>query len=343
VGIMETTGGTKMSLFRNVLLVFIALIASARAEVNAVRIAMPYGLAYLPTYVVIDRQLIQKYAQEAGLGDIKVTFRNMASGPVTSDLILADDADIGMGGWGPAFIMWDKTRGAGKVRGIMPLSSSPLSLLSTDPRIKSLRDFRDGDKIAISAIKVTDQAVTLEMAAAKEWGWDQRFRLDPLTVSMSNPDGVTALLSGGKEVMNHLTNVPFSVMEIESGKTHLVMTSDDYTKPGSSGTVMYASGHFHDPNPKLYAAVVAAFEEAIVFIGKDPKAAAEIYVGHEPQKRETGWIESMIRDPKVISYSSTPRGIKEHADFMFAVGTLKNKAESWKDLFWDNMRDRDGD
>jgi hypothetical protein len=31
-----------------------------------------------------------------------------------------------------------------------------------------------------------------------------------------------------------------------------------------------------------------------------------------------------------------------HADFMHDVGTLKNKAASWKDLFWDNMWTKDG-
>ena len=314
----------------------------ARAEVDTVRIAMPYGLVYLPTYIVVDKQLIQKYATAAGLGDIKVTLRNMASGPVTSDMILANDADIGMGGWGPAFIMWDKTRGENKVRGIMPLSSSSIVMLSNDPRIKTLRDFREGDKIGISAIKVTDQAVTLQMAAAKEWGWDERFRLDPLTISVSNPDGMAALLSGQTELRNHFTIVPFSVIEEESGKVHRVMTSDDYMTPGSSGTVMYASARFHDPNPKLYAAVAAAFEEAIKFIAQDPKAAAEVYVGHEPQKRPLSWVEDIIRDPKQITYSSTPRGIKEHADFMFKLGTLKNQPTSWKDMFWDNVWDRDG-
>jgi NitT/TauT family transport system substrate-binding protein len=343
MGTMETTGGAEMIFLRNVLIVLIALAAApAHAEVDTVRIAMPYGLVYLPVYVVADRQLIQKHAKEAGLGDITVTVRNMASGPVTSDLILAGDADIGMGGWGPAFIMWDKTRGPQKVRAIMPLSSSAIVMLSTDPRIKSLRDLQEGDKIGISAIKVTDQAVSLQMAAAKEWGWDQRFRLDPLTVSISNPDGMAELLSGQKEMRNHFTIVPFSVMEEESGKVHRVMTSEDYLTAGSSGTLMYASARFHDPNPKLYAAVVAAFEEAITFIGQDPKTASEIYVNHEPQKREAAWVEKLIRDPKVITYSSTPRGIKEHADFMAAAGTLKNKPESWKDLFWDNMKDRDG-
>jgi NitT/TauT family transport system substrate-binding protein len=341
---VETTGGDEMNRIRGVLGVVMLMLASAsvRAEVDTVRIAMPYGLSYLPTYVVIDRQLIQKHAAAAGLGDIKVTQRNMASGPVTSDMILANDADIGMGGWGPAVIMWDKTQGAQKVRGIMPLSSSAIVMLSIDPRIKSLRDFKDGDKIGISAIKVTDQAVTLQMAAAKEWGWDQRFRLDPLTISVSNPDGMVALLSGQTEVKNHFTIVPFSVLEEESGKVHRVMTSDDYVPPGSSGSVMYASARFHDPNPKLYAAVAAAFEEAIAFIGQDPKAAAEIYLNHEPQKRDLAWIEKIITDPKQITYSSTPRGIKEHADFMFKSGTLKHQAESWKELFWENVWDHDG-
>lgn len=316
--------------------------APVRAETDTVRFAMPYGLSYLPVYVALERQLIQKHAKAAGLDGIKATLRHMASGPMTSDLILAGDADIGMGGWGPAFIMWDKTKGARKVRAITPLSGSTIVLLSVDPRIKSLRDFREGDRIAMSAIKVTDQAVTLQMAAAKEFGWDQRFRLDPFTVSMSNPDGMVALLSGQNEVKNQFAIVPFSVILLESGKTHVVMTSDDYVTPGSTGAVMYTTALFHDTNPKLYGAIAAAFEEAFAFIAADPRGAAEIYMVHEPQKRDTAWVEKIIRDPKQIFYSSTPRGIREHADFMFRIGTLKNQPESWRELFWENMHGKDG-
>jgi NitT/TauT family transport system substrate-binding protein len=148
----------------------------ARAESNQVRIVMPYGLAYLPTYVAVDGGLIEKHAKAAGLDDIKVTLVHMASGPASSDLLLSGDADIAMGGFGPAFILWDKTRGAGKVRIVTPQSSSPIWLLTNDPRIQSIRDFGPNDRIAVSAIKVTAQALALEMAAAKEWGWDQRFR-----------------------------------------------------------------------------------------------------------------------------------------------------------------------
>jgi NitT/TauT family transport system substrate-binding protein len=336
-----------MSLLRSLLLGLVALTplataTPARAEADAVRIAMPFGLVYLPVYVAADRHLIEKHAAAAGLGDVKVSVRNLASGPVTSDLILAGEADIGMGGWGPAFVMWDKTSGANKVRAIMPLSSAAMVMYSNDPRIHSLRDLREGDKIGVTAIKVTDQAVTLQMAAAKEWGWDQRFRLDPLTVSISNPDGMAAVLGGQSEMRNHLTIVPFTVLEEESGKLHRVMTSDEYLTPGSSGTLMYASARFHDANPKLYAATVAAFLEAIALVNLDPKAAAEIYIHHEPQKRDADWIARIISDPRTITYSGVPRGILEHASFMYKAGLLKHEPRDWHDLFWDNMKDVDG-
>jgi NitT/TauT family transport system substrate-binding protein len=314
----------------------------ARAETDTVRIAMPYGLTYLPTYVMLDGHLIEKYAAAAGLGTIKVEFQHMASGPAISDMILAGDVDLGMGGFGPAFVMWDKTRGAQKVRGVVPLSSSTILLMSVDPRIHTLRDLQDGDKIAMSAIKVTDQAVALQMAAVKEWGWDARFRLDPLTVAMSNPDGLAIMLSGGGEVKNHLTGVPFSVIEQESGKAHVVMSSADYLTRGSTSGMVYASARFHDPNPKLYGAVAAAYEEATAIINRDPHRAADIYLAHEPQKRDVGWIEAMLRDPALIRFDTTPRGIQEHADFMRAVGTMKNRLENWKDMFWENMADKDG-
>jgi NitT/TauT family transport system substrate-binding protein len=313
-----------------------------RAESDTVRIAQPYGLVYLPSYIVVDRHMIEDRAAAAGLGPIKVTLTRLASGPAGSDMILAGDADLAMGGFGPALTLWDKTRGANKVRGMLPLCSSPLLLLSTDPHIHTINDFTDRDRIAVSAIKVTDQAITLQMAAAKQWGWDQRFRLDPLTVSMSNPDGMAALLGGLSEVRNHATIIPFSTAELESGKTHIVLSSDDVMEPGSTSVVVWASARFHDPNPKLYAATARAFEDAIDWINTHPHEAAEIYVAREPQKNGVDWVEHIIRDPANIRYSATPRGLQTHANFMHAVGTLKNKPENWKDLFWENMANKDG-
>jgi|APCry1669190156_1035279.scaffolds.fasta_scaffold15176_2 NitT/TauT family transport system substrate-binding protein len=312
------------------------------AEQTSVRIAQPYGLLYLPSYVVVDRHMIEERAAQAGLGTVTVTLTRMASGPASSDMLLAGDADLAMGGWGPALTLWDKTRGAQKVRGMMPLNSTPMFVVTTDPRIHAITDFTDTDRIAVSAIKVTDQAITLQMAAAKAWGWDQRFRLDPLTVAMSNPDGQAALLGGLSEVRTHATIIPFAIAELESGKAHLVMTSDDVMEPGASSTVVYAPARFHDGSPKLYAATAAAFEAAIDWINAHPHEAAEIYLAREPNKAGAGWIEKMISDPAIIRYSATPKGMQKHADFMHRNGTLKNASADWKDLFWENVWAKDG-
>ena len=329
-------------MMRLLLAILLLLPLSAKAEQNEVHIVMPYGLGYLPTYVAADRGYIQQRAKAAGLGEVKVTIKHMASGPASSDILLAGDADLAMGGFGPAYVLWDKTRVAQKVRIVTPLSGGSIWLLTNDPRLKSIRDIGPNDRIAVSALKVTAQALAMQMAAAKEYGWDQRGRFDSNLVAMSNPDGMAILLSGAGEIRSQLAIVPFSVELMESGKVHKIMDSSDYLEPGSSVAVLYADARFHNGNPKLYAATAAAFEDAFDFIRTNPREAAEIFVAREPQKRPLSWIEAMIVDPKMIRYSSVPRGLMKHAEFMLAAGSLKTKPESWKDLVWENMWGKDG-
>jgi NitT/TauT family transport system substrate-binding protein len=314
----------------------------AAAEVNEVRIAQPYGVIYLPSYVAVDRQLIQKHAKALGLPEPKVTLTRLSSGPAGSDMILSGNADFAMGGYGPMLTLWDKTRGPQKVKGVMALSSSPIFLISTDPRIKTIRDFGENDRIAVSAVKVTLQAIFLQMAAAKEFGWENRFKLDPLTVSMSNPDGMAAVLSGGGEVRTHATILPFSVEEMESGKAHMVMTSDEIWGGKASTAVLFGTERFRSENPKLYAALVAAFEEAIDFINANPAAAAEIYVKNEPTRKGVAWVENIIRDKSLIEFKATPERTMLFADFVAKLGTLKTSPKLWSDVFFDNVAGKPG-
>ena len=320
----------------------LALTGLARGESNEVRIAMPYGVGYLPVYVAADKGFIQERAKAAGLGEVKVDIRHMASGPASSDLLLSGDADMAMGGFGPAFVLWDKTRGAQKIKVITPLSGNAIWLLSSDPKIKTIRDFGPNDRIAVSAIKVTGQAIALQMASAKEWGWDQRFKLDANMVSMSNPDGMAMVLGGVSEVRTQAAIPPFSIEMMESGKVHMVLNSDDVMDPKASLSVLYGTSKFHDGNPKLYAATAAALEAAFDFIRDHPHEAAEIYIAREPQKHDLAWIEKMINDRTLLRYGSTPRGFQKYAEFMFAAGTLKSKPDTWKDLCWENMWGKDG-
>lgn len=317
-------------------------IAAAHAEQNMVRIAQPYGLGYLPSYVAVDQHLIEQHAKAAGLGDIEVTLTRMASGPAANDLLLAGDADIAMGGFGPAFTVWDKTRGAQQVRGVMPLCSSPVFLVSNDPRIQSLRDFRDGDKISVSAIKVTDQAIVLQMAAAKEWGWDQRFRLDPLTISMSNPDALIAIMSGQSEVRTHASIIPFSVTELESGKAHLVMTSDQDPRTGL------------ELGRDVGQCAVPRSEPEALQRGSGGVRGRHRADQSRPTSRGADLRGARAAEARPgVDRDDDPRSEADHLQFDPArhsgaraihvqVGTLKHEATSWQELFWENEATKPG-
>src|SRR5208282_6371960 len=85
--------------------------------------------------------------------------------------------------------LWAKTKGtAQEVRGISALSSQPFLLNTRNPDVKTVRDFSAADRIALPAVKVSVQAVTLEMAAAEAFGKENFAKLDHLTVSLSPPD-----------------------------------------------------------------------------------------------------------------------------------------------------------
>jgi hypothetical protein len=56
---------------------------------------------------------------------------------------------------------------------------------------------------------------------------------------------------------------PFSVIEMESGKAHLLLTSTDILDGPHNIVVAVTTDQFRSQRPKLYAAVVAAFQQAI--------------------------------------------------------------------------------
>ncbi len=64
--------------------------------------------------------------------------------------------------------------------------------------------------------------------------------------------------------------------------------------------------------------------------------AAEIYVRHEPQKNGVKWVYDMLNNPNDITFTTTPQGTEQLADFMFKAGLLKHEPHSWKELYWNS-------
>jgi NitT/TauT family transport system substrate-binding protein len=315
---------------------------SVRAEVSEVRISKGYGILYLPLIVMQDQKLLEKQAAKAGLGEVKVNWLLLDGGNIINDAMIAGQLDIA-GTGSPGFVtLWAKGRGNAKteVIGVAGLGATSLFLNTNKPEIKSLRDFKPGDKIALPGIKTSLSAVLLQMAAAKEFGRENYAKLDPLTVGLSHPDGYVALTGGKTEITGHLTSPPFSYLEVQDPKIHRVFNTVDLLG-NITMTVVYAPKRFVDANPKIMDAFLAALDEADELIAKDKRQAAEIFVRSIKVKMSEDEVVKMLEDPDT-RHSATPKGVMDFADFLHLAGVIKVKPADWKELFIPALHSRQG-
>jgi NitT/TauT family transport system substrate-binding protein len=315
---------------------------SLRAETGEVRAAQQFGLSYLALMIMEDSKLIEKQAQAVGLGEVKVTWAKLGGPGAMNDALLSGSLDFGTGGVPSLITLWSKTRGtANEVKGVGALNSMPVNLVTSNPNVKSIRDFTDQDKIAVTTVKVSTQALLLEMAAAKEFGDANYAKLDPLTVSLPHPDAMTALLSGSGTITAHFSSPPFQYQEVAKPGIRSILNNYDILGGPATFNVVWATTKFRDANPKVYGAFVAAFEEATATINRDKRAAAEVYKRMSGTKESVDELLKMMQDP-LVEYTLAPKSIMKTAEFMAKVGTIKDRPASWKDLFFSNVHGLQG-
>ena len=324
-----------MTPFRTALAVALfAVAALARAEMSEINVAQQYGISYLPLMIIEDQKLIEKHAKAAGV-DVKVGWAKFAGGNVMNDALLSNSLQFASGGVGPLVTIWARTRGNLDVKAVSAINSMPLYLNTRNPAVKTIKDFTDKDKIALPAVKVSIQAVTLQMAAEQAFGEGQQNKLDPLTVTMSHPDGQTALLSGASEVTAHFSSPPFQYQQLKTPGIRTVLNSYDVLGGPATFNVVWTTSKFRSENPKLYDAFVKAVDEATAIINGDKKAAAETYLRLAKGKDSVADILAMLNDPAIV-YTTTPQNVMKYVNFMAKVGSIKVRPDSWKDLFFPN-------
>jgi NitT/TauT family transport system substrate-binding protein len=311
-----------------------AIGSAAHAEVKEVRLSKQFGLPYLPMIVIQDKKLIEKHAAAMGLGEVKTVWMQHAGPAAQLDAMLAGQVDFIGPGVPTLATIWDKTHGtAQEIRALIAMQSMPYVLVTRNPNVKTIKDFTDKDKIALPAVKLTGHAIALEIEAAKIWGADHYDKLDSITITRSHADAAAALMSGKSEINSHFASSPYYYYELATPGIHQVLKSYDALGARHTNGVLVTPKKFHDANPKLCAAVVAAFNEADAFIKAHPRDAAQIYLTVTRDKNPLDALEKMVADPDV-DYTSTPVSIMKIVDFMYKVGRIKNKPASWKDMFF---------
>ncbi len=306
---------------------------AARAEANVVRVAKQFGVAYMQYMVMQDLKLIEKHAKAAGL-DITTEWATFRSSDVMNDALISGSVDFVSLGIPGIITIWSKTKGtAVEVKGVSGLNVSPLMLMVRDPSIRSIKDFKDNHRIAMPAVKVSMQAIMLQMAAAREFGEAKFNALDHLTVSMAHPDATAAMLGGASEITANFSSAPFQYRQAKNPNIRRILTSTELFDEPLSFNVIAATAKFRKDNPKLYAAFLAALKDATACINADKRKGAQIYLKVSGDKSTVDDIMEVLSDP-AITYQTKVGGIGPFVSFLAKVGTLKNPPADWREMFF---------
>jgi NitT/TauT family transport system substrate-binding protein len=314
---------------------------NASAEVDELKLMSQYGIGYMQLTLMKQDKLVEKHLAKQGLPDTKVTWTRLGAGAAANDALLSGSLHMAAGGTGPAIILWDRTRGNLEVHGVSALSSMPNLLITRNPNVKSIKDFTDKDRIAMAGAGSSVQTVYLQIAAAKAFGKENYKKMNPLMVNLPHPEGLRSLLSGGGEVTAQFTSPPFQNLALQNQGIHTVLNSYDVMGGPNTFLMVWAAKKFREENPKSYRAIVDALREATDSINADKRRAAEIYSKEGGGKESVDFLLKIMEDPQV-RYTMAPERILPFAHFMNDVGSIKNRPDSWKDLFFPEVHSLPG-
>jgi NitT/TauT family transport system substrate-binding protein len=320
------------------------LLASAPAQAQQkteIALSRQPGIFYMPTHIIEKQKLIEKHAAALGLPGITTKWITFSGGGAQTDALLAGGVDILNTGTGNLLLLWDRTRGG--VKGIVATSAQPMTLISRDAHIKSIKDFGPNDKIALPTVKISTQAIVLQIAAAEAFGADQWAKLDSNTVQLGHPDAYAALSNSQHEVRSHFSIPPFTFLEMKNVPgAHVVLNSPDVMGGPLSQAQFFTTTKFADANPKIIQAVRDATKEAQDLIRTDTKTAVEIYKEITGDKTSVEDLLAWLKEPGMMEWNMEPQGTMKFATHLYKTGTLKTQAKAWTDYYLPSSADLKG-
>jgi NitT/TauT family transport system substrate-binding protein len=128
----------------------------------------------------------------------------------------------------------------------------------------------------------------------------------------------------------------------KSDKIHAVLASKGILDgEEATGVILSAFRQFVDRNPETSEVIVAALEDAMDFIAKNPDRAVDVYLKSEAANMPKNEVTGMLTDGSII-YSVAPAGIMKFARFMANTGQIKNEPKSWQVVFFSSLGIRNG-
>ena len=297
--------------------------AKKTVEKPKLTIAYQYSIGYVPVVAMKEQKLIEKYYD----GDIDIEWTMLTSGSAINEGIISGDIDVGFMGVSP-FLTGVRAGIPYKI--FSGLSSQPYDLMTNQEDIVSLSDITNQDKIAVVSL---GSAPHIMLAMASKEGLGDAHALDENIVSMSNADGMTALMSGA--VNAQICIAPYNYMEMNQNGIHAVNIPDGAWPVGDTVLIGVASETLYNENSEIYKALCNAMDEAINFVNNNPKDAAD-YLKDEYDE-ESSVIMKWITDERSI-FSSETQGVMRTQRFMRDEGFLDGDELSFGEIAFNNVQ-----
>ena len=308
-----------------------------------VRLVQQRGLLYLPVDMMVSGGVLQQEATKLGLGKVEATATTLSGPAPVIDALLSGSADYGAAALPSLLTLWDKTHGTpNEVRAVGTMSNGAMVLYTINPNVKTIADFTEQDRIAVPSVRISFNAMMLEMAAEKLW--NDPHRLDHLTVGLGHADAVAALSAGygSATVTAHIAVQPFTDRGLKLPGAHVVADSREVFGGPLTQVTLLATKPTKDKDPTLFKAVGNALEQSIRLCSADKRAAAVLWKKAQNASESVDELFALLSDPG-FEFTSQPHRIATFAAFLNRIGSMKSKVADWKDLFWETAYDQQGD
>lgn len=315
----------------------VALSAGMAGMVEAaqLRIAGGVGVLFAPIHVMKQAQLLEKHAKAAGQ-DLTLEMVSFPSGSAVTDALLSGNVDIVAAGVSNALLLWSRTNG--DVKAVAAVSGTKSVLISKDPDVKALKDFKETSRISVTSLKVSNQAIYLQMALDKEFGDPTKF--DPMMVQLGFADGVQSMMNPQGPTDAMFAGPPYYQQLLKQPNMHAVLTTLDVAGP-TTNLLAFTTTAYHDANPEAIKVFLAALGEAQALINSDPEKAAELYLASTSEKFTPEELAAIFKEEGNV-FQSMPLGVHQTAEFMAKIGLIKTKPDSWRDFFFADLQSLDG-
>jgi len=314
---------TKISLS---LVLVLSLAACSSKNNEKLIIADQFGLAYAPIAVMKSKGFLEKRLKENGRELLEVEWKTLGNTSSIRETMLAGEIDIAFVGIPPFLIGVDNEMDWKIISG---LSESSVALVTSDTALESISDITADHRI-ITPQPGSIQHILLSMAAERELGNAKAF--DNQLLSMSHPDGVTAMLSGGKEYL-HFTTPPYLQKELADDRFKILKSGEDCFGGSFTFNIGVCQERIYEDTP-VYEAFKAALKDSIDYMDTDFEGTLEILESAYEYKEDD--LRNYLAEDQ-IKYTMDVKGLEKFVDFMARNEFISTEPEP-DSLFWGSAK-----